>query len=104
MKRAGFDLSLFLVKLSEREGFLGVQFADFKGSLQLLISFHLRERDRMLLRAILCGVVWNGFLLGQAKKDDVPCRFCGKKDGDGHLFWECTFPLLYCMLGSSLNL
>ena len=22
-------------------------------------------------------------------------RFCGKRDGDGHLFWECTFsPLL----------
>ena len=24
----------------------------------------------------------------------VPCRFCGALDGDGHLFWECTFPLL----------
>ena len=24
----------------------------------------------------------------------VPCRFCGKRDGDGHLFWECTFPPL----------
>ena len=35
----------------------------------------------MLLRAILCGGVWNGFLLGKAKKEDVPCRFCGKKDG-----------------------
>ena len=45
----------------------------------------------MLLRAILCGDVWNGFLLGKAKKEDVPCRFCGKRDGDGHLFWECTF-------------
>ena len=31
--------------------------------------------------------VWNGFLLGKAKKEDVPCRFCGKK----HLFWECYF-------------
>ena len=38
--------------------------------------------------------VWNGFLLGKAKKEDVPCRFCGQKDGDGHLFWECTFPSL----------
>ena len=35
--------------------------------------------------------VWNGFLLGKAKKEDVPCRFCGTRDGDGHLFWECTF-------------
>ena len=46
----------------------------------------------MLLRALLCGGVWNEFLLGKAKKEDVRCRFCGQKDGDGHLFWECTFP------------
>ena len=71
--------------------FQGAQFADFKGSLQLLNSSHLRERDKMLLRAILCGGVWNGFLLGKAKKENVPCRFCGKRDGDGHLFWECSF-------------
>ena len=89
----GWRYSVF-VKLSEREGFRGVQFADFQGSLQLLNSSHLRDRDSMLLRAILSGRAWNGFLLGQAKKDDVPCRFCGKKDGDGHLFWECTFPPL----------
>ena len=57
----------------------------------VLTSSHLRERDKMLLRAILCGGVWNGFLLGKAKKEDVPCRFCGKRDGDGHLFWECSF-------------
>ena len=37
--------------------------------------------------------VWNGFLLGKARKEDVPCRFCGKKDGDGHLFWEFFSPL-----------
>ena len=48
----------------------------------------------MLLRAIQCGGVWNGFLLGKAKKEDVSCRFSGKRDGDGHLFWECTFLLL----------
>ncbi len=78
-------------RLAERKGFWGVEFADFKGSLQLLNSPHLRERDKMLLRAILCGGVWNGFLLGKAKKEDVPCRFCGERDGDGHLFWECSF-------------
>ena len=71
--------------------FWGAEFADLKGSLQLLNSTHLRDRDKMLLRAILCGGVWNGFLLGKARKEDVPCRFCGKKDGDGHLFWECSF-------------
>ena len=36
------------------------------------------------------GGVWNGILLGKAKKEDVPCLYCGKRDGDGHLFWECT--------------
>ena len=46
----------------------------------------------MLLRAILFGGVWNGFLLGKVKKEDVPCRFCGVPDNDGHLFWDCTFP------------
>ena len=66
----------------------------FAGFLQLLSSSHPRERDNMLLRAILCGGVWNGFLLGRAKKEDVPCRLCGKRDGDGHLFWECAFPPL----------
>ena len=59
-------------KLSERKGFLGGEFSDFQGSLQLLTSSHLRERDKMLLRALLCGGVWNGFLLGKAKKEDVP--------------------------------
>ena len=77
-------------KLSERKGFWGGEYADFEGSLQLLTSSHLQERDKMLLRAILCGGVWNGFLLGKAKKEDVPCCFCGTKGGDGHLFWECT--------------
>ena len=64
----------------------------FKDLYNYFISSHLRERDTILLRAILCGEVWNGFLLGRAKKEDVPCLFCGKKDGDGHLFWECSFP------------
>ena len=95
-RSAILDASRFHVfaKLSEREGFWRGEFSDFQGSLQLLTSSHLRERDKMLLRAVLCGSAWNGFLLGKAKKEDVPCRFCGKKDGDGHLFWDCTFPSL----------
>ena len=40
------------------------------------------------------GGVWNGFLQSKAKKEDVPCRFSGQRHGDGHLFWECTFPPL----------
>ena len=38
--------------------------------------------------------VWNGFLLGKVRGQVVPCQFCGAPDGDGHLFWECTFPPL----------
>ena len=45
----------------------------------------------MLLRAFLCGGARNGFLIGKAKKEEVPCWFFGQRDGDGHLFWECTF-------------
>ena len=88
---------VYLLNFLSGKVFGWVEFADLKGSLQLLTSPHLRERDKMLLRAILCGGVWNGFLLGKARKEDVPCRFCGKKDGDGHLFWDCSFlPLSAC--------
>ena len=60
---------------------------DVDGSLQLLDSGHVRERDKALLRSILVGGVWNGFLLHKVKGQRVPCRFCGSDDGDGHLFF-----------------
>ena len=47
-----------------------------------------------MLRAIMAGGVWNGFLLGHIRGQPVPCWFCGAPDHDGHLFWECTFPPL----------
>ena len=31
-------------------------------------SSHLRERDKMLLRGILCGEAWNGFPLENPKR------------------------------------
>ena len=34
------------------------------------------------------------FLLGRVRSQIVPYRFCGAPDGDGHLFWKCTFPPL----------
>ena len=46
----------------------------------------------MLLRAILCGCVWNGFLLGRAKKEDIPCRFCGVEMEMGICFGIAPFP------------
>ena len=68
---------------------------DIAGSLQLLHALHVRERDKALLRGIMVGDVWNGFLLGHARREIVPCRLCGEADGDGHLFWECPHPLWF---------
>ena len=51
-------------------------------------SSHVRERDKALLRAIMVGGVWNGFLLSRVRGQAVPCRFCGAPDDDGHLFWD----------------
>ena len=33
-------------------------------------------------------------LSGKVQRDNVPCLFCGGPDGNGHLFWECSYPLL----------
>ena len=75
--------------LSSRAGFRDGRYIDFRGSLKLFSSPHLRGRNKGLLRGILSGGVWNGFLLGFVRGQIVPCRFCGGPDGDGHLFWEC---------------
>ena len=80
--------------LCGREGFRGGPLLDAHGSLQLLNSSHVRERDKALLRGVMVGGVWNGYLLGRARGQSVPCQFCGAPDNDGHLFGECTFPPL----------
>ena len=77
--------------LCRRKGFRGGPLFDFRGSTQLLDSTHVRDRDKALPRAILSGGVWNGFLLGKVRRENVPCCFCGGPDGDGHLFWECSY-------------
>ena len=80
--------------LFRRQGFRGGPMLDIAGSLQLLHAPHVRERDKALLRAIMVGGVWNGFLLCHARGEIVSCRFWGGFDGDGHLFWECPHPPL----------
>ena len=67
---------------------------DVYGSLQLLNSSHVRERDKGLLRSVMVGGVWNGFLLGRIRNQAVPCRFCGAPDHDGHCFGNVPFHLL----------
>ena len=82
------------VDLCGRRGFRGGPLLDIHGSLQLLISSHVREGDKALLRATMVGGVWNGFLLSRVRGQAVPCRFCGAPDNDGHLFCDCPFPPL----------
>ena len=55
------------VDLCGRQGFRGGPLLDVRGSLQLLNSSHVRERDKALLRSIMVGGVWNGFLLGRVR-------------------------------------
>ena len=50
--------------LCVRKGFRGGPGLDMHGALHLLDSDHVRERDEALLKGILVGGVWNGFLLG----------------------------------------
>ena len=80
--------------LCGREGFRGGPLLDIRGSLQLLNSSHVRDRDKGLLRCILVGGAWNGFLLSKVKGQPVPCRFCGAPENDGHLFGNVPFLLL----------
>ena len=74
--------------LCAREGFRGGPLLDVTGSLQLLTSSHVRERDKALLRGVLVRGVWNGFLLEGVRGQPLPCRFCGGPDGVVHLFGE----------------
>ena len=93
-KAAIWDAWRFKVSfdLRRRQGFRGHPMLDIADSLQLLHAPHVREKDKALLRSIMVGGVWNGFPLGHARGEIVPCRFCGEFDGDGHLFWECPHP------------
>ena len=47
--------------LCSREGFRGGPVLDIRGSLQLLNSSHVRERDKALLHSVMVGGVWMVF-------------------------------------------
>ena len=72
----------------------GVPPLDVSGTLQLLNSSHVRERDKALHRGVLVGGVWNEFQLGGVRGQLVLCRFYGGPDGDGHFFGNAPIVLL----------
>ena len=81
--------------LCGRKGFRGGPLLDIHGSLQLLNSSHVRERDKALLRSIMVGGVWNGFLLSRVRSQVVPCRFLwGARWCWSFIFWNVPFLLL----------
>ena len=74
---------------------MGGPWLDVDGTLQLLHSDHARERDKSLLRCILVGGVWNGFLLW--KGQGSACTLVGSLEVLTVMvtfFWECPFPPL----------
>ena len=79
------NIKLLLIYASGK-GFGVVLGLIFMALINYLLLPIFGTRDKMLLRAILSGGVWNGFLLSKVKKEDVPCRFCGAPDNDGHPF------------------
>ena len=94
-KAAIWDAWRFKVSfdLCRRQGFRAGPMLDKAGSLQLLHAPHVRERDKAMLRSIMVGCVGNRFLLGHARGEIVPCRFCGGFDGDEHLFGNVLIPI-----------
>ena len=89
--RGGVKVS---ANLCARSGFRSGPLLDIRGSDQLLISSHVPERHDALLRGVMVGSVWNGFLVAKMRGEVVPYQFCGGTDGDGHLLWDFPYPPL----------
>ena len=89
-------------QLAERQGFRSAQFLDLRRSLQLLNSSHLREREKMPLRSILCGGVWKGFTLGKAERRRYCAAFVGREMVMVLFLGSVPFHP-FCILGISLR-
>ena len=103
--------------LSSRAGVRGGRYLDFRGYLKLLSSPHLRGGDKGLLRRILSGGVWNGFLLSFVRGDwDCPhlpfvhiresvefhdLLFRDKSSWPRCLLWHGWLPAFACIGGAS---
>ena len=80
--------------LCDWDGFRGGPLLDVFGSLQLLNSALVGEKDKPLLGSVRVGGVWNGFLLGRVRDQPVPCQFCGAPDVMVIFFGIVLFHLL----------
>ena len=80
--------------LCARKGFCGGPWLDVDGTLQLLNSDHVRERDKALLRVSLLAVSGMVFCFKRLRVSVCLVGSVGGVDSDGHLFWERPFPPL----------
>ena len=76
------------------QGFRGGPFLDVSGTLQLLNSDHVRERDKALLRGVLVGCVWDGFCWGRSGIVMSLVGFVVVMIMMVICFWDCPFPPL----------
>ena len=74
-------------QLAERKGFRCVQFADLKGSLQLLTSSHLREREKCCSEPFCAVVFCTDSFLVRPTRMMFPASFVAKKR------WRWSFVL-----------
>ena len=83
--------------LCKRKEFRSEFCFDIYGSHQLLASSHLRKPDKVLLRAILSGVVWNVFFFCPArpKKKTSVAGFAMLLKRMATFLWIAPFPLLW---------
>ena len=81
---------------------MGARFLDVRGSQQPLISSHLRERDKMLLRSVLSGRVCSGFFLPRLKVNASGVDVVGDRIVKSIYFGTVPFTL-WCMCVSFLS-
>ena len=71
--------------------FAGAPFWTFQAPCSSL-TLAVFGRDKALLGVYLLAVSGLVFCFRRLRGRQVPCRFCGGADNDGHLFWDCPCP------------
>ena len=88
--------------LCRRKVFRGGPLLDFRGSMQLLFSSHVRDRDKALLRGILSGVFGMVFSLARCK--GITFHVASVEDLMGMVICAGNVPIpLWLLFGVALN-